>query len=654
MRKTKKFIKKIVVLSLVACLCMPTGIVKAEEIDETNTETEIGTETETEEQEYQEDTYEVEDSLIEDVEEDEELSVGNVDEEFDDVVSDESEDESEDETEDYDLDDINSIIEEYELFEDCDLINSGKSANVNSAEREKLYNAFQSNNNKLSKISSDFSTTIKFDNNKITNFSFSGKRQGYTMDVDLNGTGVAETELYYVFEFDNSHIILKADVDITTLDENSKPTFNVYYNNIEGLSTDNINLIKETARDGVATPLVAWRKLLGECYNIDITKLGFSSMESIVNNNTSKEHFTFAYVQTGEQNAKDGVLYNPLSAWKKTKYEGYVTKYEIRLEELYIGNEAWKIVKEENPFNKAPNSSQQWILMKFYLRNRGTDDLDSSSVVTHRSFYDLSGNKINYEDFATLSSGKRKRDITLRKGELDYVWVGILVNKNIGMPYLKVGGGWLNTDPNYVYEFKSLGKISTSGIYCAQNYPSIQAGINTKKSDESDTVEYRWVACNNNEPDKWFEVSPWKKDNNWMNWTPDKSGSYVFVCYARVVGNEDASEIQCAFGTEYHKAIKGICQMPYTGEGGGYLIGIESYDNPNHKYQYEMLILDCNLYMQGKDAWVYTTGKCGADGNCLWTVWQPQYGYYWTLFRIYDSSTGELIDEACYGFENVY
>ena len=93
--------------------------------------------------------------------------------------------------------------------------------------------------------------------------------------------------------------------------------------------------------------------------------------------------------------------------------------------------------------------------------------------------------------------------------------------------------------------------------------------------------------------------------------------------------------------------------MPYTGEGGGYLIGIESYDNPNHAYQYEMLILDCNLYMQGKDAWVYTTGRCGAEGNCLWTVWQPQYGYYWTLFRIYDSSTGELIDEACYGFENV-
>ena len=196
------------------------------------------------------------------------------------------------------------------------------------------------------------------------------------------------------------------------------------------------------------------------------------------------------------------------------------------------------------------------------------------------------------------------------------------------------------------------GIIKTTGIYCASNYPSIQAGINIQKSNETDTVEYRWVGCNNNEPDKWFEISPWTKNNNWMDWTPDKSGGYVFVCYARVVGNEDASEIQCAFGTEYHKEINAVCQMPYTGEGGGYLIGIESRDNPNNKYKYEILILDCNLYLQGKNAWVYTSGKCGAQGNSMWTLWQPQYGYYWTLFRIYDENDN-LIDEVCYGFENV-
>ena len=207
-----------------------------------------------------------------------------------------------------------------------------------------------------------------------------------------------------------------------------------------------------------------------------------------------------------------------------------------------------------------------------------------------------------------------------------------------------------NSETSYYYYDNT---ITTTGIYCASNYPSIQAGINVQKGNLGDTVEYRWVACNNKNPDQWFEVSPWTRDNNWINWTPEESGGYVFVCYARVVGNEEESMIQSSFGTEYHKHIKGICQMPYTGPGGGYLIGIESYDNPNHSYKYEMLILDCNLYMQGKDAWVYTTGKCGAPENCLWTIWQPQYGYYWTLFRIYDSNDN-LIDEACYGFENVY
>lgn len=198
----------------------------------------------------------------------------------------------------------------------------------------------------------------------------------------------------------------------------------------------------------------------------------------------------------------------------------------------------------------------------------------------------------------------------------------------------------------------NTGTITTTGIYCASNYPSIKAGMNVQKSNPNDVVEYKWVACDNSNPGKWFEISPWTKNNNWMNWTPDKSGGYVFVCYARIVGN-NASQIESSFGTEYHKHISGVCQMPYTGEGGGYLIGIESRDNPNNKYKFEILILDCNLYLQGKNAWVYTSGKCGAQGNSMWTLWQPQYGYYWTLFRIYDENDN-LIDEACYGFANIF
>lgn len=92
--------------------------------------------------------------------------------------------------------------------------------------------------------------------------------------------------------------------------------------------------------------------------------------------------------------------------------------------------------------------------------------------------------------------------------------------------------------------------------------------------------------------------------------------------------------------------------MPYSGDGGGYLIGIETYENPGQRYQYEMLILDCTLLAEGRDAWIYSTGRCRVNaGNALWTVWQPEYGYYWTLFRVFDEQ-GALLDEACYGFQN--
>ena len=93
--------------------------------------------------------------------------------------------------------------------------------------------------------------------------------------------------------------------------------------------------------------------------------------------------------------------------------------------------------------------------------------------------------------------------------------------------------------------------------------------------------------------------------------------------------------------------------MPYMGEGGGYLIGFETYDNPEQKYSYEVLILDCTLLAENKPAWIYSTGKCSvSEGNAFWTIWQPLYGYYWTLFRVYDES-GKLIDEQCYGFQNI-
>ncbi|MCM1172631.1 MAG: CAP domain-containing protein [Clostridium sp.] len=167
---------------------------------------------------------------------------------------------------------------------------------------------------------------------------------------------------------------------------------------------------------------------------------------------------------------------------------------------------------------------------------------------------------------------------------------------------------------------------------------------------DTESMEYSWYASNNN-GETWMTLSDWEKGADGIIAIPSQYGDYVIVGKARKAG-DNSTVVQYATTYGYHPAIKGICQMPYTGEGGGYLIGIESYDNPNHAYRYEMLILDCTLLAQGKDAWIYTTGQCYAPDTCLWTIWQPLYGYYWTLFRIYDEN-GKLIDEQCFGFENI-
>ena len=185
-----------------------------------------------------------------------------------------------------------------------------------------------------------------------------------------------------------------------------------------------------------------------------------------------------------------------------------------------------------------------------------------------------------------------------------------------------------------------------TGVYVpSSDKNGITAGMTTSNLNKSDT-EYCWLYY---EDGTWKVAQDWKTGNEWLSWKPEKYGDYVLMARARSISNPAKGE-EASVAVSYHPNIKGKCQMPYTGEGGGYLIGVESYDNAD--YQYEMLILDCTLLAEGKDAWTYTTGKCSVPENSFWTIWQPQYGYYWTLFRVYDKN-GNLIDEDCYGFENI-
>lgn len=183
------------------------------------------------------------------------------------------------------------------------------------------------------------------------------------------------------------------------------------------------------------------------------------------------------------------------------------------------------------------------------------------------------------------------------------------------------------------------------------DHESYIAGIGTMSAADKARIEYSWYASLDG-GETYECISDWTKGYEWINWTPESWGQYKIIGKTRVDGKpESVEEVSAEF--EYHPAIMGKCQMPYTGEGGGYLIGFETYDNPDQKYTYEVLILDCTLLAQDKPAWIYSTGRCHVEsGNAFWTVWQPIYGYYWTLFRLYDEE-GNLLDEQCYGFENI-
>lgn len=191
-----------------------------------------------------------------------------------------------------------------------------------------------------------------------------------------------------------------------------------------------------------------------------------------------------------------------------------------------------------------------------------------------------------------------------------------------------------------------------SGVFFMKSdYTGYTAGVITNSYVDKSRIEYSWYASSDG-GETVTCISDWTVGYEWINWVPETYGEYTLIGKTRVDGNDESIE-EVSAEISYHPNIKGICQMPYYGEGGGYLIGFETYDNPDQKYRYEMLILDCTLLAQNKPAWIYTTGQCGvSEGNAFWTIWQPQYGYYWTLFRLYDEN-GTLIDERCYGFENI-
>lgn len=212
---------------------------------------------------------------------------------------------------------------------------------------------------------------------------------------------------------------------------------------------------------------------------------------------------------------------------------------------------------------------------------------------------------------------------------------------------------WKGLLPECPKDYVPASEIIGEGIWVAEqdNNKIVAGAIATQTLGQK--LEYQWQVAEDG-TENWTLIQDWN-DSEWLGWAPKRTGNYVLICNVRNKQNPK-EQIQLATGVNFvinEANIVGKCQMPWWGEGGGFLIGFTSETNPNQSYQYEVCILDCTKYANGEDAWVWSSGKhTVSEGNTYWTVWQPEYGYYWTLFIVYDAN-GTEVGRACYGFENI-
>lgn len=158
------------------------------------------------------------------------------------------------------------------------------------------------------------------------------------------------------------------------------------------------------------------------------------------------------------------------------------------------GTTANTIVNNENRYNDTPSSAQQWVLMKFYIKNNGGDKLEAWDIIYKDNFYTESGASMTVTDTATFSgsrSGMGVFDVTLYSGASGYVWYGILVPKSQGYPVLKLENGYnpdFFRDDNSSFLFTNPSRATTlancNPIYRLYN-PNSGEHFYTRDSNES-------------------------------------------------------------------------------------------------------------------------------------------------------------------------
>lgn len=179
------------------------------------------------------------------------------------------------------------------------------------------------------------------------------------------------------------------------------------------------------------------------------------------------------------------------------------------------------------------------------------------------------------------------------------------------------------------------------------NYKDTSIDIGASYRSMDNGTVFRWQSYNL-DTGQWETIADWN-GGNWASWTP-KKGNYWLQVQAKTTGGTVAAKtIGFTVGRNYPVYITGTYQGPNP-YGNGCLIGVSTNSNPKGRYQYELLILDCEKYQNGDpNPWVYGSERNYIAGTSFWTTYQPAHnGWYWTYFRIYDEK-GNMVEDRCYG-----
>lgn len=173
------------------------------------------------------------------------------------------------------------------------------------------------------------------------------------------------------------------------------------------------------------------------------------------------------------------------SAWNKTIAEAY----NIQLTEMYMGNKANKMAIIENSFNYTAGVGENILIMKFSITNKRATSLKPSNIVYSGSLYKYTGGKTSVLETITFGDNKKDMFEEIGAGETEDRWLGVVIPKSQGMPFIKLYNTnmYLDTNPNNAVNHRishAFGVNAEKCFLCGENNPNYQ-----KKIEPASTVE---------------------------------------------------------------------------------------------------------------------------------------------------------------------